>query len=55
MKKKFSTKWKASKQPKKQRKYLAKAPIHIKRKQLSANLSKEIRKKYGRRSMELKK
>jgi len=55
MKKKFSTKWKASKQPKKQRKYLAKAPINIKRKQLSANLSKEIRKKYGRRSMELKK
>jgi len=32
MKKIFSTHWKASKQPRKQRKYRAKAPLHIKRK-----------------------
>lgn len=55
MRKKFSTKWKSSKQPRKQRKYLANAPIHIKRKMLSANLSKELRKKYGKRSLPLRK
>lgn len=55
MKKTFSKKWKASKQPRKQRKYLAEAPIHIKRKFLSSNLSKELRKKYQRRSFVLRK
>jgi len=55
MKQKFSTKWKASKQPRKQRKYLANAPLHIKRKMLSANLDKILRKKYGRRSFPLRK
>jgi len=55
MKKKFSKKWKSSKQVRKQRKYLANAPLHIKRKFLSSNLSKELRKKYGRRSFELAK
>ncbi len=55
MKKKFSLSWKSSKQPRKQRKYLANAPIHLKRKMLSSNLSKELRKKYGRRSVPLRK
>ncbi len=55
MKKEFSKKWKASKQPRKQRKYIANAPLHIKRKLLSANLSKELRKKYGIRNLPLKK
>jgi large subunit ribosomal protein L24 len=55
MKKEFSKAWKASKQPRKQRKYLAKAPLHIKRKKLSANLSKELRKKQGKRNMIIKK
>ena len=55
MKKEFSTKWKASKQPRKQRKYRAKAPLHIKRKFLSSNLSKELRKRHGRRSFPLRK
>ena len=55
MKKIFSKDWKASKQPRKQRKYLAKAPLHIRRKFLSANLSKELRKKYLRRSFPLRK
>ncbi len=50
MKQEFSTKWKASKQPRKQRKFRANAPLHIRRKMLSANLSKELRKKYGRRN-----
>ncbi len=55
MKKEFSTAWKASKQPRKQRKFLANAPLHLKRKQLSANLSKELRKKVGKRNIILKK
>lgn len=55
MKKKFSTKWKASKQPRKQRKYLANAPLHLKKKIISVNLSKELRKKYGKRNLPLRK
>lgn len=55
MKKTFSKYWKASKQPRKQRKYLARAPIHIKRKLFSAHLSKELRKKHQRRSFTLRK
>ncbi|MBU3907206.1 MAG: 50S ribosomal protein L24 [Nanoarchaeota archaeon] len=55
MKQKFSTKWKASRQPRKQRKYIANAPLHIKRKFVSVNLSKELRKKYNRRNIPLRK
>jgi large subunit ribosomal protein L24 len=55
MKKKFSNKWKASKQPRKQRKYLAMAPIHVRHELISSNLSKELRKRYGRRSAPLRK
>lgn len=55
MKKTFSTRWKSSKQTRKQRKYQARAPLHIRHKFLSANLSKELRKKIGRRSLELRK
>ena len=53
MKKYFSVKWKSSKQQRKQRKYRANAPLHIKRKMLSANFSKELRKKYGKRNFPL--
>ena len=55
MKQKFSTKWKASKQPRKQRKYRANAPLHIRRKFMSAHLSGDLKKKYERRSFPLKK
>lgn len=55
MKKKFSKYWKSSRQPRKQRKYIANAPLHIKRKFLSVNLSKELRKKYGKRNIPIKK
>jgi len=55
MKQKFNTKWKASKQPRKQRKYLANAPLHIKKKFVNVNLSKELRKKYGKRNVGLRK
>lgn len=55
MKKKFSRKWKESKQPRKQRKYRANAPLHIKRKMLTVNLSKDLRKKYGKRNISIRK
>ncbi|MBD3247620.1 50S ribosomal protein L24 [Candidatus Pacearchaeota archaeon] len=55
MKKKFSKHWKASKKPRKQRKYRANAPLHIKKKFLGANLSKDLRKKHGKRNIELRK
>ena len=55
MKKEFSTKWTGSSQPRKQRKFLAKAPIHIKRKLLSVNLSKDLTAKQGTRNVVLRK
>ena len=55
MKQKFSTRWKSSKQPRKQRKYLANAPLHIRKKFVSINLSKELRKKYGKRNFPARK
>jgi len=55
MKKEFSKTWKASKRPGKQRKYAAKAPLHVKQKLVSANLSKELRAKHKVRSLPLRK
>ena len=55
MKNKFSVKWKASKQPRKQRKYKANLPLHLRHKMLSAHLSKELRQKYGKRSFPVRK
>ena len=55
MKKEFSTSWVSSNQPRKQRKYLANASLHIRHKFLSANLSKELRKKHGKRNLPLRK
>ncbi len=55
MKKKFSTQWIGSRQPRKQRKYLANAPLSNKRKMISSNLNKELRKKYSRRNFVLRK
>ena len=55
MEKKFSKHWKSSKQPRKQRKYTANAPLHIKRKLLSVNLSKELRKEHKIRNIPVRK
>jgi large subunit ribosomal protein L24 len=55
MKQTFTTAWVESKQPRKQRKYLHNMPNHLKQKQMAANLDKDLRKKYGRRSLEVKK
>ncbi|MBI1969710.1 50S ribosomal protein L24 [Candidatus Woesearchaeota archaeon] len=51
MKQVFSTDWKASKQPRKQRKYRYNAPLHIRQRFLAAHLSKELREKYKRRNI----
>src|SRR3989344_3775698 len=51
MKSQFSTSWVSSSQPRKQRKYRYEAPLHIRHKFLSAQLSKELRKKYGTHSV----
>ena len=51
MKKEFSKHWKESKQPRKQRKYVAKAPLNIKKKLVNVNLSKELRTKHEKRTI----
>ena len=51
MKTLFSSSWKASSQPRKQRKYRYEAPLHLRHKFLSAHLSKELRKKHGIRRL----
>lgn len=55
MKQKFSTNWKGSKQPRKQRKYGYNAPLHLRHKKLAVTLSKELRKKHGCRNLEVRK
>ena len=55
MKKKFSISWKSSRKQSKQRKYRFNAPLHIKQKLASSHLSKELRSKYKKRSIALKK
>ena len=55
MKNKFSKAWKGSKQVRKQRKYRYNAPLHIKQKFVHVHLSKELKKKYNKRNLGLKK
>nr|AJS12189.1 50S ribosomal protein L24P [uncultured archaeon] len=54
MKKLFSTHWSSSTQRRKQRKYIHNAPLHIKHKFLSVNLSKSLRQKYSKRNLPLR-
>ena len=49
--KKFTTTWNKSKKPRKQRNYRKNAPLHLKRKMLGVNLSKDLRKKYNTRTI----
>ncbi len=55
MKSKFSKTWNRSKQPRKQRKFIANAPSHIKHKLLGAPLDKPLREKLKRKTIELRK
>ena len=54
MKTKFSKTWNKSVQPRKQRKYRANAPLHLKCKFLNSHLSQELIKKYGKRSLRVR-
>jgi len=44
-----------SKKPRKQRKFLYNAPLHLRRKMISSHLSKELRQQYKKRSLPLRK
>ncbi len=55
MMKEFSIKWVSSKQPRKQRKYRANAPTHVRRKMVSAHLDKTLKAQYKKRSMPVRK
>ncbi|MBI5061715.1 MAG: 50S ribosomal protein L24 [Candidatus Aenigmarchaeota archaeon] len=55
MKKKWSRHWGSSKQPRKQRKFVYNAPLHVRQRLVSATLDKKLRKEFGRRSMSVRK
>ncbi|MEK6848172.1 MAG: 50S ribosomal protein L24 [Nanoarchaeota archaeon] len=55
MKQKFSNSWKNSRQTRKQRKYRRNAPLHLIGKMMATPLSEELRKKYGKKSIEIRK
>ncbi len=55
MKSEWSSKWISSAKPRKQRKYRENAPLHVRRKFLSANLSEALRERAGRRSAVVRK
>ena len=55
MKQKFSASWTGSKQPRKQRKFRANAPLHLRRKMISVSLSKNLREKHDKRSFPVRK
>lgn len=54
MKTLFSNSWQSSVQIRKQHKFLHNAPLHVMHRFLSANLSKELRKKYAKRNLPLR-
>lgn len=55
MKAEFNKSWNNSVQPRKQVKFRANAPNHIKRKFMGSPLDKSLREKYGRKTIEVKK
>ena len=55
MRKEFSITWGASKKPRKQRKFRLNAPLHVKQRFVHSHLSKDLKKKYGKRSVGLRK
>ena len=54
MSKQYSTHWKASKSPRKQRNYVSLAPDHIRGNFVRSHLSKELQKKYGKRNLRVR-
>jgi len=54
MKQKHSTAWKSSIQPRKQRKYVYNAPLHLKGQLLHCHLSKDLRAEHGVRALRVR-
>ena len=52
--KKFSKSWISSKNPKKQRKFVFNAPLHLRSNLIVSHLSKELRKKYLKRGLRVR-
>jgi len=52
--KRFSTTWNASKQPRKQRAYLLRVPLHIKSAMLKSHVDKKLRTKVKSRSLRVR-
>lgn len=55
MKQKWSRKWKASKQPRKQRKFRINAPLHVRHKFMAAHLSPDLRRQFRKRAVPVRK
>lgn len=55
MKSEFNKLWNSSKQPRKQVKFRANAPNHIKKKFIASPLEKSLREKYGRKTVRIRK
>ncbi|MCD4770810.1 50S ribosomal protein L24 [archaeon] len=55
MKSEFNKSWNSSVQPRRQVKFRANAPNHIRRKFMGCSLDKKLREKYGRRNIEVRK
>lgn len=53
--KNFAKSWKGSKKPRKQHKYRAKAPLHLRKNMVSVHLSKDLIKKHGKRNIPVRK
>ena len=53
--KKWSKSWNSASQPRKQRKYLYNAPLHIKHKLCNVALSKDLKKEHNARSIPVRK
>lgn len=53
--KKFSKAWISSKNPNKQRKYVANAPLNVRKKLLKVHLAKPLKEKYNKRTVLIKK
>jgi large subunit ribosomal protein L24 len=55
MRKKWSNRWSGSVQPRKQRKFRHNAPLHVRQRFVSAHLSEDLRKRFGKRSIPIRK
>ncbi|MBI2103016.1 50S ribosomal protein L24 [Candidatus Woesearchaeota archaeon] len=52
---KFTVSWRRSTQVRKQRKYVHRAPLHLKQKMMHTHVAKPLREKYGVRAIQLRK